>query len=364
MDSKIHITPPAITTPSIAGGHARLPLFPLIILGAGIYLLWFGVHYWRTDQKYPTGPVKSILTGKGLPPVTNKTSEATIEADVSGAESNAPSATGTTTAYHNPLSATLTPERIDQGVDYGGSGDLYAMGDGTVVTTHNSGWPGGTFICIHLASGRYVYYAENITPAVLPTVNVKAGQVIGHATGGGIEIGWAEPPGAGTSKANAAGQFDGSHSTAFGKDMSDTIAAAGGKAGVLVPPVSGTVAWSTAEGGTGSGDPGSPPPSNYGKTELVALWTSNGGSAGTADVAQAVAQAESSGNPHAVSQNPDGGTNVGLWQLDTKGKGAEYTVPQLLDPATNAKVAVSGSGNGKDWSAWATYTSGAYKRYL
>jgi hypothetical protein len=64
---------------------------------------------------------------------------------------------------------------------------------------------------------------------------------------------------------------------------------------------------------------------------------------------------ESSGNALVTSPNPDGGTNVGLWQLDTpSGKGAGYTVAQLQNAALNAKVAVSASSDGTDWSAWAT----------
>lgn len=99
--------------------------------------------------------------------------------------------------------------------------------------------------------------------------------------------------------------------------------------------------------------------------ELMGLWIQNGGSRATAPIAAAIAEAESSGNAGATSGNPDGGTNVGLWQLDTPGgKGAGYTEQQLLDPATNAHVAVVGSNDGRDWSAWATYVSGAYKRFL
>jgi hypothetical protein len=56
--------------------------------------------------------------------------------------------------------------------------------------------------------------------------------------------------------------------------------------------------------------------------------------------------------------------NVGLWQLDTKGKGAGHSVAELQDPATNARLAVLGSANGTDWSAWATFGSGAYRQYL
>ena len=57
--------------------------------------------------------------------------------------------------YANPLRAVqiLTPERIDQGVDYAGFGPLYAIGDGVVLNTVGSGWPGGTFIAYQLTDG-------------------------------------------------------------------------------------------------------------------------------------------------------------------------------------------------------------------
>lgn len=93
----------------------------------------------------------------------------------------------------------------------------------------------------------------------------------------------------------------------------------------------------------------------YSHAQLQVLWISNGGNPAAANNAACHAIQESSGNPRATSSNPDGGTNAGLWQLDTPGgKGAGYTVAQLQDPNTNARVAIMGSRNGTDWSAWAT----------
>lgn len=87
---------------------------------------------------------------------------------------------------------------------------------------------------------------------------------------------------------------------------------------------------------------------------LENLWKLNGGNPSAANNAACHAIQESSGDPNVTSSNPDGGTNVGLWQLDTRGKGAGYTIAQLQDPNTNARVAIRGSSNGRDWSAWAT----------
>src|SRR5262249_48456778 len=51
-------------------------------------------------------------------------------------------ATGATGNYDNPLRSVmgLTPERVDEGVDYAGSGPIYALGDAVVMSTAGS-WP-------------------------------------------------------------------------------------------------------------------------------------------------------------------------------------------------------------------------------
>ena len=100
------------------------------------------------------------------------------------------------------------------------------------------------------------------------------------------------------------------------------------------------------------------------KAQILALWTGNGGSERTANVAAAVALAESSGRTGITSANPDGGTNVGLWQLDTRGVGAGHTIEQLQDPATNARITIMGSANGSNWSHWEAYTTGRHKQFL
>lgn len=103
---------------------------------------------------------------------------------------------------------------------------------------------------------------------------------------------------------------------------------------------------------------------NYTYAQLEGIWINAGGSTATAPLAAAIAMAESSGAAAVTSSNPDGGTNVGLWQLDTLGVGSGYSVAQLSDPATNAAVAVNGSANGTNWSDWETYVNGAYKAFL
>ena len=98
--------------------------------------------------------------------------------------------------------------------------------------------------------------------------------------------------------------------------------------------------------------------------QMYALARSAGLAVPNAVTAAAIGMAESSGRTAATSSNPDGGTNVGVWQLDTKGVGAGYTVAELSDPSTNAKVMAKGSDNGTDWSDWATYVGGQYQSFV
>lgn len=149
--------------------------------------------------------------------------------------------TVTSSGYANPLRSVsgLSPERIDQGVDYQGYGPLYAIGTGVVLNTVNGGWPGGTFITYRLtagpATGLVVYSAEDIQPAVQVGQRVTATTVIGTLYEGpdGIETGWADPAGTGYTMAYSSGQFSGSNSTAFGANFSQLLGVLGAPAGIL-----------------------------------------------------------------------------------------------------------------------------------
>jgi hypothetical protein len=128
------------------------------------------------------------------------------------------------------------------GVDYTGSFPLYAMGSGTITNISNSGWPGGKFIGLHLDSGQYMYYAENINPNVVAGQRVTKGQLVGTAINQYpfVEVGWAAPPGTGETMAAATGQANkggdpGAFTTGYGLDMSNLIKSLGGPAGIQTP---------------------------------------------------------------------------------------------------------------------------------
>jgi hypothetical protein len=98
--------------------------------------------------------------------------------------------------------------------------------------------------------------------------------------------------------------------------------------------------------------------------ELYALARRAGLSPTDSVTAAAVAMAESGGRTWVTSPNPDGGVNVGPWQMDTPGGGgAGYTVAELQNPYTNAQAMAKASDNGTDWSTWQTYAEGAYDAF-
>lgn len=151
-----------------------------------------------------------------------------------------------TAGYVNPLArAKVRPERIDQGVDYAGSGPLLAIGTARVthVATDGTGWP-GAFIEYRLLDGPdagcHVFYAEGVTPE--PGLRVGdtllAGQPVAtiiplYETG--FEIGWGAGTGT-TTYAAATGRWsadDDQNNVASGpgKNFSALIAALGGPPG-------------------------------------------------------------------------------------------------------------------------------------
>ena len=130
--------------------------------------------------------------------------------------------------YVNPIGPGLTVGRIDEGVDFAGSGPLYAITSGTIVSTAKSGWPGTNYILLHTEDNKYVYYAENIQPNVIPGQHVQAGDLIGTARGTYpfIEVGWAtSTPG----NALAHSHYTEGQQTAEGKDFAALLNSLGNK---------------------------------------------------------------------------------------------------------------------------------------
>ncbi len=164
--------------------------------------------------------------------------------------------------YRNPLrGATVTPGRIDQGVDYSGYGPVHALGRGQILEVLNAGWPGGTFIAEQLAAGPHagdiVFVAEDVTPAVHIGQHVTSRTILGELHGQ-METGWAAPPpDLGETLAMVTGQASatgdpGSHPTAWGQDYSRLLASLGAPPGLLAGRPAGSPAPGTPAGSAGS----------------------------------------------------------------------------------------------------------------
>jgi hypothetical protein len=89
---------------------------------------------------------------------------------------------------------------------------------------------------------------------------------------------------------------------------------------------------------------------------LERLWEQAGGSSAAAATAASVAMAESGGRQYASLYNANGTTDRGYWQVNSV-----HGSLSAFGAYENARAAVRLSGNGRDWSPWVTYNSGAYR---
>jgi len=88
---------------------------------------------------------------------------------------------------------------------------------------------------------------------------------------------------------------------------------------------------------------------------LEALWEQAGGSPRAAFLAAEIAMAESSGSQYATMHNTNGTTDRGFWQVNSiHGPLSTYGA------YANARSAVLISSDGRDWTPWTTYRTGAY----
>jgi hypothetical protein len=82
-----------------------------------------------------------------------------------------------------------------------------------------------------------------------------------------------------------------------------------------------------------------------------------------ANLAAAVAMAESGGNSNAYGDAQYGGS-LGLWQINLPWHPQYQANPNALyDPTFNAKAALAISNGGTNWNPWTMYRNGAYMRW-
>lgn len=141
--------------------------------------------------------------------------------------------------YVDPFTGdNVTPERIDQGVDYAlqPGQAIRAIGDGVVKGIEPNWYAGQPFIWYELTSGpdkgKNVYVAEQIAPSVKAGDRVRAGQAIGSyaRSGTGIETGFATP--SGSTLATATGGYTEGQRTAAGNAFSQFMREVGAPEGL------------------------------------------------------------------------------------------------------------------------------------
>lgn len=111
------------------------------------------------------------------------------------------------------------------------------------------------------------------------------------------------------------------------------------------------VAASTSRSSPSSGRGSTSLSGRLGCSGLEQLWDDAGGNPADAVMAASIAMAESGGNQYALSPTND----YGYWQINAS-NGALAT----FNAYGNARSAIILSNDGSNWSAWTTYTSGAY----
>lgn len=200
-----------------------------------------GVHYTAAGyQGFAQFIASSVANGAGAAAA----SAGACPASTTPTGSGIPGAPG---VYANPYRGIqgLQPERVDQGVDYAGSGPLYPIGNAVILNTTSGGWPGGAFISYRLsdgpAAGLVVYMAENITPSVQVGQTVNVNTVIGqlHNASPNSETGWGDPTG--VPQALGFSQWNQTNSTAYGANFNQLLIQLGCVSGIINGPVNGTL---------------------------------------------------------------------------------------------------------------------------
>jgi hypothetical protein len=190
-------------------GSAVLILAAVVILGAAAVAHRHGLRA-HSAALYQASARTTRAAGGGLGTATSSrpasAGKAAQGAAARGEKQRLPQPLPTTASgYRNPLRAVsdLVMKRVDQGVDFGGAGPVYALGDGIITNamTGNAGWPGGGWITYRLTdgpdTGLTVYLAEDVTPTVQAGQTVTSSTVIANMFSGGhgIETGWATSAG-------------------------------------------------------------------------------------------------------------------------------------------------------------------------
>ncbi|HEX7244927.1 MAG TPA: lytic murein transglycosylase [Solirubrobacterales bacterium] len=136
--------------------------------------------------------------------------------------------------YVSPF-LSATEGRIDQGVDFTGTGPIVAVGDAKILAVGAPGWPEGGGVLYKLVSGeragQVIFVYEGVAATVHPGESVSAGeQIASFVPGGSIEIGFADADGVPLSH----GEYNEGDETEWGREMASFLGGIGG-ASALAP---------------------------------------------------------------------------------------------------------------------------------
>jgi murein DD-endopeptidase MepM/ murein hydrolase activator NlpD len=134
--------------------------------------------------------------------------------------------------YVSPF-LSATTGRIDQGVDFTGTGPIVAVGDAEILATGAPGWPEGGGVLYKLLSGsragQIIFVYEGVEATVHAGQHVSAGEQIAmFVPGGSIEMGFADAAGVPLSHAE---YYEGKE-TIWGREMASFLAGIGGASGL------------------------------------------------------------------------------------------------------------------------------------
>jgi murein DD-endopeptidase MepM/ murein hydrolase activator NlpD len=140
--------------------------------------------------------------------------------------------------YVSPV-LSATTGRIDQGVDFTGSGPIAAVGDAEILETGAPGWPEGGGVLYKLLSGeragQIVFVYEGVEATVRAGQHVSAGdQIATFVPGGSIEMGFADANGVPLSH----GEYEEGVETEGGKEMAAFLTSIGGANGLSLGQLS------------------------------------------------------------------------------------------------------------------------------
>jgi len=120
------------------------PVIPVALLMIGGYLSWFAIHYFKSDVKWPTDPIKSVLTGGDISTVTYTGEQQRIGAVKANLAQAAGTGAGLPTGTGNPVTA-AAQKYLGSGYVWGGSaakvGDWDCSSFVSYVLGHDLGLP-------------------------------------------------------------------------------------------------------------------------------------------------------------------------------------------------------------------------------